>query len=164
MSISEPNNLTKFFLEPTNSTHRQYEALRAYYVEGLSSAEAARRFGYTPGSFRVLCHEFRRTSQREFFRPPAKGPQASPKVDKVRAAVIALRKQNRSIYAISRALEEAGSTLSPAAISLILKEEGFARLPRRSDEERPLLIAAGLHDTAVSIPWLAHKRLQIGLG
>ena len=48
MSISEPNNLTKFFLEPANSTHRQYEALRAYYVEGLSSAEAAKRFGYTP--------------------------------------------------------------------------------------------------------------------
>jgi len=137
MSNSEPNNLTKFFLEPANSTHRQYEALRAYYVEGLSSAEAAKRFGYTPGSFRVLCHEFRRNSRREFFRPPTKGPQASPKVDKVREAVIALRKQNLSIYDISRALEEAGSTLSPGAISLILKEEGFARLPRRSDEERP---------------------------
>ena len=106
-------------------------------MEGLSRAEAARRFGYTPGSFRVLCHEFRRNSRREFFRPPAKGLQASPKVDKVRAAVIALRKQNLSLYAISRALEEAGSKLSPAAISLILKEEGFARLPRRSDEERP---------------------------
>ena len=137
MSISEPNDLTKVFLEPANSTHRQYEALRAYYVEGLSSAEAAKRFGYTPGSFRVLCHEFRRNSQREFFRPPAKGPQASPKVDKVREAVMALRKQNRSIYDISRALEEAGSPLSPAAISLILKEEGFTRLPRRRDEERP---------------------------
>ena len=137
MSISEPNNLTKFFLEPANSTHRQYEALRAYYVEGLSSAEAAKRFGYTPGRFRVLCHEFRRNSQREFFRPPAKGPQASPKVDKVREAVMALRKQNLSIYDISRALEEAGSPLSPAAISLILKEEGFTRLPRRRDEERP---------------------------
>jgi transposase len=137
MSISEPNDLTKVFLEPANSTHRQYEALRAYYVEGLSSTEAAKRFGYTPGSFRVLCHEFRRNSQREFFRPPAKGPQASPKVDKVREAVMALRKQNLSIYDISRALEEAGSPLSPAAISLILKEEGFTRLPRRRDEERP---------------------------
>jgi transposase len=137
MSISEPNDLTKVFLEPANSTHRQYEALRAYYVEGLSSAEAAKRFGYTPGSFRVLCHEFRRNSQREFFRPPAKGPQASPTVDKVREAVMALRKQNLSIYDISRALEEAGSPLSPAAISLILKEEGFTRLPRRRDEERP---------------------------
>ena len=27
--------------------------------------------------------------------------------------------------------------LSPVAVSLILKREGFARLPRRADEQRP---------------------------
>jgi hypothetical protein len=137
MSNSTLNKLTKVFLEPANSTQRQYEALRAYYVEGLPSAEAAKRFGYTPGSFRVLCHEFAKNPHREFFVTPAKGPQASPKVDKVRAEVIALRKQNLSIYDISRTLEDAGSKLSPAAVSLILNEEGFARLPRRRDDERP---------------------------
>jgi hypothetical protein len=118
MSISVANNLTKAFLEPSNATHRQYEALRAYFVEGLSSAEAARRFGYTTGSFRVLCHEFRSNPQREFFLPSAKGPQAAPKVDRVRQEVVALRKQNLSIYDISRALEQEGNPLSPAAISL----------------------------------------------
>ena len=41
--------LTRFFLEPSNPTQRQYEALRAYFVEGVTSAEAATRFGYTPG-------------------------------------------------------------------------------------------------------------------
>ncbi|NTW17211.1 MAG: transposase [Syntrophaceae bacterium] len=137
MSISVANNLTKAFLEPSNATHRQYEALRAYFVEGLSSAEAARRFGYTTGSFRVLCHEFRSNPQREFFLPSAKGPQAAPKVDKVRQEVVALRKQNLSIYDISRALEQEGKPLSPAAISLILKDEGFARLSRRREDERP---------------------------
>ena len=62
MSIRIPKritNLARLFLEPVNPTHRQYEALRAFFVEGLCSAEAARRFGYTPGSFRVLCHQFR---------------------------------------------------------------------------------------------------------
>jgi len=137
MSNSTLNKLTKIFLEPTNSTQRQYEALRAYFVEGLSSAEAAKRFGYTPGSFRVLCHEFRKNLHREFFLPPAKGPRAAPKIDRLRTEVIALRKQNLSIYDISQSLRQGGSQLSPAAISLILKEEGFARLPRRRDEERP---------------------------
>ncbi len=137
MFNSTLNKLTNVFLEPKNSTHRQYEALRAYFVEGLSSEEAAKRFGYTPGSFRVLCHEFRQNPDREFFLPPAKGPQAAPKVDRLRQEVVALRKQNLSIYDISRALEQAGHKLSPVAISLILKEEGFARLPRRQDEERP---------------------------
>ena len=50
--------LARAFLVPTNPTHRQYETLRAYFVEGLPSAEAARRFGYTPASSRV--HKFRR--------------------------------------------------------------------------------------------------------
>ena len=137
MSNSTLNKLTRIFLEPTNSTQRQYEALRAYFVEGLSGAEAAKRFGYTPGSFRVLCHEFRKNPHREFFLLPAKGPRAAPKIDRLRTEVIALRKQNLSIYDISQSLRQGGSQLSPAAISLILKEEGFARLPRRRDEERP---------------------------
>ena len=129
-------DMARFFLEPSNSTHRQYEALRAYFVEGLPSTETASRFCYTSGSFRVLCHQFRQDPKREFFLPPQKGPQASPKTNPVREKVIVLRKQNLSIYDISRVLDEAGHGLSPVGVSLILKEEGFARLPRRADEER----------------------------
>jgi hypothetical protein len=128
--------MARVFLEPSNSTHRQYEALRAYFVDQLPSAEVARRFGYSPGSFRVLCHQLRQDPKREFFLPPQKGPQVSPKTDHLRDQVVALRKQNFSIYDISRVLEEAGHPLSPVGVSLILKEEGFARLPRRRDEER----------------------------
>ena len=128
--------MARFFLEPANSTHRQYEALRAYFVEELPSGEVARRFGYSPGSFRVLAHEFRQHPDRPFFLPPQKGPQASPKTDRIRDKVVALRKQNLSIYDISQILEESGQRVSAVAVSLILKDEGFARLPRRRDEER----------------------------
>jgi Transposase DDE domain len=139
MSKSLPKQLTdpaRFFLEPSSPTHRQYEALRAYFVEGLPSAEAAARFGYTPGSFRVLCHQFRHNTDPQFFAPVTKGPQTSPKSDPLRERIIQMRKQNFSIYDISLTLREAGTDLSPASISVILKEEGFARLPRRGDEER----------------------------
>jgi hypothetical protein len=140
MSNSKANELTEFarhFLRPGNPTHRQYEALRAYFVEALSSQEVARRFGYTAGSFRVLCHQFRAQPDRAFFLPPAKGPQSAPKTDPVRAQVIALRKQNLSIYDIRRVLAESGGHLSAATIAQLLKAEGFARLPRRRDDERP---------------------------
>jgi len=129
--------LERVFLEPTDPTHRQYEALRAYFVEGLPSQEVAKRFGYTPGSFRVLCHQFRQHPQRSSFIQPRKGPHHAPKRDPVRDQVIALRKQNFSIYDISEALKAEGHSLSPVTISLLLKEEGFARLPRRYDDERP---------------------------
>jgi len=100
MFNSEPKNLTeyeRFFLQPANTTHRQYEALRAYFVEKLSSAEAAARFGYSPGSFRVLCHQFRQNPQRPFFLPAAKGPKQAPKQDRTRQKIIDLRKRNLSI-------------------------------------------------------------------
>jgi transposase len=106
-------------------------------VEGLPSHEVAKRFGYTPGSFRVLCHQFRQTPQRSFFIQPRKGPHRAPKRDPVRDQVIAMRKQNFSIYDISEALKAEGQSLSPVAVSHLLKEEGFARLPRRLDDERP---------------------------
>jgi len=140
MLISSPSKLTDVascFLQPSNSTHRQYEALRAYFVDGLTNKEAAERFGYTEGSFRVLVHDFRQNPHREFFLPPSRGPQKAPKKDKVREHVIALRKQNLSIYDISRVLETKGRKISPVSVSIILNEEGFARLPRRRDEERP---------------------------
>ena len=130
-------DLSMVFLEPANATHRQYEALRAFFVEGIPSAEVARSFGYTPGSFRVLVHQFRQNPRRDFFLTPAKGPHSAPKTDPLRDRVIALRKQNLSIYDISRNLAHQGHPLSPVAVAQILKEEGFARLPRRADDERP---------------------------
>ena len=111
--------------------------LRAFFVDGTPSAEVARSFGYTPGSFRVLVHQFRQNPRRDFFLAPAKGPQSAPKADPVRDRVIDLRKQNLSIYDISRNLAHQGHPLSPVAVGQILKEEGFARLPRRADDERP---------------------------
>ena len=140
MFTSKGKQLTELqnvFLEPTDSTHRQYEALRAYFAEGLPSHEVAKRFGYTPGSFRMLCHQFRQNPQRPFFIQPRKGPHRAPKRDPVRDQVIAMRKQNLSIYDISETLKAEGQSLSPVTVSLILKEEGFARLPRRLDDERP---------------------------
>jgi hypothetical protein len=63
-----------------------------------------------------------------------------PEKARVRETVVALRKQNLSIYDISRALAQNDQSLSPPAIATVLKEEGFARLPRRPDEERPAVV------------------------
>jgi transposase len=151
MFISEGSQITheaRYFLEPAHASQRQYEALRAFFVDGLSSAKAAERFGYSPGSFRVLVHRFRHGPQRDFFTPLTKGPQSAPKSDPCREQIIALRKQNLSIYDISRALAKEGHSLSPVAVSLVLKEEGFARLPRRRDDERPQAARSIQADTA----------------
>ena len=41
------------------------------------------------------------------------------------------------LYDIQRELAAAGHTISINSLSLLLREEGFARLPRRRDDERP---------------------------
>jgi hypothetical protein len=136
---SSPDLLTpesRFFLEPASPTQRRYEALRAYFVDGVSTAEVSRRFGYTPGSFRVLCHHFR-GDKPDFFVERKHGPHTQPKKDAVRELIFGMRKQNLSIYDIERTLKSKQTPLSTTAIWEILHEAGFARLPRRQDEERP---------------------------
>ena len=140
MPIGAPKSITsckRFFLQPRSAKQRQYEALRGYFVDGRPSTQVARDFGYTAGSFQVLCHHFRRDPAPVFFVTPRPGPRSQPRKSAARDRVVALRKQNYSVYEISETLKEAKLSLSPTAVRELLKAEGFAALPRRLDEERP---------------------------
>ena len=131
------SNCRQFFLTPASAKQRQYEALRAYFVEGRPSREVARNFGYSAGSFQVLCHHFRRETAPVFFVSPRPGPRDQPKKSAARDLIVELRKRNYSVYEISESLMERQLSLSPTAVREVLKVEGFAPLPRRGDEERP---------------------------
>jgi len=140
VTVSAPKELSqlrRFFLEPSLPKHRQYEALRAYIVESRPAKEVARAFGYSLNSFHVLCHHFRRENQPLFFVSPRHGPQTQPKKSAAHELIIQLRKQNHSVYEISQILKERHRPLSATAVREVLKEDGFAPLPRRLDEERP---------------------------
>ena len=128
-----------FFLAPQFPLQRQYEALRAYLLEEEPSGEVARRFGYSAGAFRVLCHQFRHNPDKRasFFRQPQRGPQSTPARDRVRDLAVAMRKRNLSVYDIQRELAATGHSISINTLTVLLREEGFSRLPRRADDERP---------------------------
>src|SRR5436190_539249 len=147
MNISSKDGLTdrqaaQFFAAPDTPPQRQYEALRAYFVDQLPSTEVAQRFGYSPGSFRVLCHQFRHDADKRnaFFATPRPGPNHAPIRDLVRERAVALRKQYLSVYDIQRELAAAGHVISIHSLTVLLHEEGFARLPRRRDDERPAVV------------------------
>lgn len=142
--ISTGNTLTypdeaKFFLGPESPLHRQYEALRAFFVDEVPGPEVARHFGYSANAFRVLCYQFRHDPHKRasFFQHPKPGPRHAPVRDRVRQMAVALRKKNLSIYDIQHQLASAGHTISINALAVLMREEGFARLPRRRDQERP---------------------------
>jgi hypothetical protein len=77
----------------------------------------------------------RQDPHRQFFAE-ANRPGVKPD-DAVRQQIVQLRKQNLSIYDISEALKRENIRRSSVAVASVLKEEGFAKLPRRADEERP---------------------------
>ena len=62
------------FTVPEQANHRRYEALRAYYVEGLTHAEAGAAFGYTRWAMVDLVRSYR-GGKLDLFAPPRKpGP------------------------------------------------------------------------------------------
>jgi hypothetical protein len=59
----------QFFLEPQQTFHRQYEALRAVFVEGQPLELVAQRFGYTTATLRSMVSRFR-AGRRRGVTPP----------------------------------------------------------------------------------------------
>jgi hypothetical protein len=96
----------------------------------------------------VLAHHFCRDSERRFFLPSERETKPYSKRQQLRDRVVSLRKQNLSVQDISRSLSYDGKPVSRATVARILKEEGFARLPRRLDEERPARARPTLADAA----------------
>jgi hypothetical protein len=77
----------RFFLDADSATyHRQYEALRAVFVDGVPQNDVAATYGYTNGSMRQLVLGFRR-AMRSNSPPPFFNSRTS--VDHRRAVLTA---------------------------------------------------------------------------
>src|SRR6516165_6727901 len=118
------------FTKPTVAGHRRYEALRAYYVEELSAAEIAARFGYTKASVQTLISQYREADVGELFQASRPGPKRQPKKDAARERALELRRSRHGIEEIVAELARAGTPLSRTAVWEILREEGLSRMPR----------------------------------
>jgi Helix-turn-helix domain len=58
-AVMDDTPCRRFFREPATPLHRQYEALRAVFLDGLPQQEVAGRFGYSYDALRQLVHQFR---------------------------------------------------------------------------------------------------------
>ncbi len=125
-----------YFRRPQTPAQRRYEALRAYFLDRCSTAEVAHRFGYTPGSVRVLCTLFRQDRIPEFFagRPAAIHQTAgsTPLRDRIRS----LRELRLSVYDIASRLTAEGHPISHQTVWLVLKDLGVERLPKRTAAQK----------------------------
>lgn len=124
-----------YFLEPAEPAQRRYEAMRAYFVDGLRAGEVAARFGYSPASVHQMASELRAGSA-QYFRSSKPGPRSARKADRVRDRVLELRALDRSVPEIAAELAAAGTPVSAQTVWTILAAEGIERLPRRAGAER----------------------------
>ena len=140
-----------FFNMPSMTTHKQYEALRAFFMEDTPARECAERFGYTYRGFTSLVSVFRDKLSTDpagsfFFVENKPGRKVSERTDSVREIIIDLRKKYYSVPDIKVFLDALNVGISEKNIFNILHQEGFARLPRRTKLVRlqldPLLIEA----------------------
>jgi len=123
------------FTAPEQVNHRRYEALRAYFVDGLTYQQAGARFGYTRWAMINLVRDWRR-GKLTLFAPPRKpgpAPGTAPAKDRVRGRVIELRREGLSTHEISARLATEGTPLNRTSVGEILAEEGFGRLLRHPE-------------------------------
>ncbi len=144
---AEPAPGPEYFTRPAEPNQRRYEALRAYFTEDLTVAEAGARAGYTRASMASLIRDFR-AGQLHLFAPPGKpGPKSAPAKDRARARVIQLRRQGLSVHEISVRLRAEGTPLNRTGVGQILAEEGFGRLLRHPEPEASASPATRGRDT-----------------
>ena len=128
-----------YFINPASPTQRRYEALRAFYADDLSAAEVAEKFTISLSYFKKLRFEFARDLKEganTFFPNKKTGPKERSTNSEIIQNIIALRKRNLSITDIKVILDAEGTIVSLDTIDKILKAEGFAPLPKRTNAQR----------------------------
>ena len=134
-------NSLDFFLQPVSVSQKQYEALRMYYVEKKKAKDVAEGFGYTYRAFTSIVSDFNNTINNRGFTNPffiTKKP-GRPKAgddNNIDGIVFRLRKKNFSIEDIKISLDAMGHKIAENTIYLMLKKDGFARLPKRNKQEK----------------------------
>src|SRR6266540_1465378 len=125
----------EFFADPQDTAQRRYEALRAYFLESATAAQAAARFGYAESSVQAMVRDFR-AGDRDFFARRRPGPATAPAKQAARAEVLRLRQAGHSITEITQALATTATPLNRTGIWELLRDEGFERLPTRPAGQR----------------------------
>ena len=126
----------EYFANPASAAQRRYEALRAYFLDGMPAAEVADRFGYSTASVHQMATLLRKGRLNIFAeaRPGPKGPRKA--TGALRARVLELRAAGHSVTEIAAALTREGMPVSAQTCWQILDTEGLPRLPRRDEGRR----------------------------
>ena len=145
MEYNNPKSMQiRYFAEPDNAGHRQFLALRRFFLDGRSAAEVALEFGYSTSTVYSLVRDFKQRLHGDtdpFFITNRPGRKGLDEDEQLVRLIIALRKKYFSVPEIKAILDAQEIVVSERSITAILKKDGFGRLPRRDSDTRDLLAA-----------------------
>jgi hypothetical protein len=127
----------EYFIFDQSVIKKRYDALNDFFVNHLSANEVARKFGYTRISFYSLARDFRKylkeSHEEDFFFKTASLGRKPGRDDDLKEMIISLRKMNFSAEDIVGIANSKSYEVSYGFVYNVLREAGFARLPRRSE-------------------------------
>jgi len=163
MSKTRPVDQTviQFFANPAQPAHRQYLALRRFYYDQMSAEEVSKEFGLTKHAIYALAKSFKtQLKQSEqngaelFFQEQRLGRPKQERDAELVEIIVNFRKKQLSVPDIKILMDGYGHDVSEGFIYRVCDENGFARLPKRSKEDRQELMErsgyAGLIEAPVS--------------
>jgi len=134
------SSVTEYFQSAASPLHRQYLAMRMFFEEGKTAEEVAECYGYAPSTVYTYAQRFKERlnscNEDPFFKEIPMGRKKLDHGGEINNLVVAFRKRNFSVPEIKAALDAQNIDVSERYISLLLSNEGFARLPRRDNQER----------------------------
>lgn len=141
----------KYFQFPIHEWQKRYEALRASFVDRLPAKVVADRFGYSQSYVNLLRHQFIH-EKIDFSEPVPEGKVKRRKVNALtRLKICNFRDHRLSAGEIVQLLSEEGTEISIRTVERILAEEGYPRLPRRSQ------LRLGLTVKGTQVPAVSHR-------
>jgi len=129
-------DIVNFFIEPLSARQRQYEAVRAIFVDKISYESISKKFGYKLSTLYSIVRNVK-SGKLNLFPEVQKGPRQRITSKEIQNRIINYRKrENLSTIDISQKFKEEGINISQKTIERILVDAGFKKLKRRTYKER----------------------------
>ena len=152
----QAQELAKLFVEPVHPAQKQYEALRARFVDRKPWADIAEQFGLNQGTLRNMGSELRKSRTLRQFDDP----KTHIRSQRDRRIIELRQSEHLSAEEIAGRLKAEGLKAGATTVGNVLKQAGFPKLPRR--KARPRVIKAAQADIRRFKPTVGRWRTRFG--
>ena len=152
-------HVVDYFANQSEAQHRQFIALRSFLYDGKPADEVAVKSGYSvttiytlARNFKIRLKECNENGEDPFFKSFKPGKKKTARDESLIDTILNLRKKQLSVPDIKVILDGMNYEVSESFVYNICDENGFARLPKRSKDERNDLLSKSKYAEVLNAP------------